>query len=348
MSKLAIFTGEKQAIPSELKEQLPALFQEEQLEASRLPASRIEIYQKSLQLDPPITVKQVWSVAHHEGKVIGYGEISWNIKGSNLNRANFFTFIEPAERLKGYGTLLSKELLQFIPSQITILDSFCFEHTPGPNYLKLKFNGKEVYDSSISLSKIREVFDQKEVAKEAYRLKEQANKNGYDLFFVDHEKFEEQLNFPEFVKMAEILENDMPIGELSSEYQVITEEDYRESLERGTKVGLMNLTIVAKHSETGKLVGFSQGRIIPKDNPLRCWQDDTGVLREHRGSKLGLTLKYQLLQKLLEETEVAYWTTSNEVTNVHMLKINQLLKHEEWINQKGYEITREEWEKFLH
>ncbi|MHA1910782.1 MAG: GNAT family N-acetyltransferase, partial [Candidatus Kariarchaeaceae archaeon] len=179
MSKLTIFTGEKQAIPLVLKEQLPALFQKEIQEASRLPASRIETYQKSLQLPPLKKKKQVWSVAHLEEKVIGYGNLTWNAKGSNLNRAFFFVYLEPAERQKGYGTLMSKELLQFVPSQVTILESFCFQHTPGSNYLKNKFKGKEVYNSSVSLSKIRE-FDPEEVAKKAQIMKEEANKNGYE------------------------------------------------------------------------------------------------------------------------------------------------------------------------
>ncbi|MHA1912173.1 MAG: hypothetical protein ACTSYA_10800, partial [Candidatus Kariarchaeaceae archaeon] len=118
-------------------------------------------------------------------------------------------------------------------------------------------------------------------------------------FFVEHNNFEEQLNFPEFVKMVEILENDMPIGELSIEYEIISEEDYREALKRQTKVGLINLTIVSKHKKTGKLVGFSQGRIT-EDNPLRCWQDDTGVLREHRGKRLGLTLNTNYFKNYLK------------------------------------------------
>jgi len=58
-------------------------------------------------------------------------------------------------------------------------------------------------------------------------------------------------------------------------------------------------------------------------------------------------LKYQMLEKLLKETYTKFWTTGSNHKNVHMIRINRKLKHEDWKNEVVYEYDRQELERQL-
>ncbi len=73
-----------------------------------------------------------------------------------------------------------------------------------------------------------------------------------------------------------------------------------------------------------------------------AWQRLTGVVSTHRGNNLGLTLKYMVLQRLLERAEVEYWYTDNAGTNKYMIRINDILRYKEWLKGFLYEIEIDE------
>ncbi len=88
------------------------------------------------------------------------------------------------------------------------------------------------------------------------------------------------------------------------------------------------LTAAVEHVGTGRLVGFTQLN-VPTDAARPATQEDTLVLREHRGHALGMLLKVENLEQL--ETEfpgrpsVLTW---NADENQHMLAVNEELGFE--------------------
>ena len=80
--------------------------------------------------------------------------------------------------------------------------------------------------------------------------------------------------------------------------------------------------------------------MISQFQPEVARQGDTGILKSHRGNGLGLAVKYQMLEKLLSETDAKYWRTGNAGSNEHMLRINRLLRHEPFVSVIEFEVNR--------
>ena len=103
-------------------------------------------------------------------------------------------------------------------------------------------------------------------------------------------------------------------------------------------------TYVALHKATNEPVGMTE-LWLSKLVPYIADQDDTGVISEHRGHKLGTTLKYLMLQKLYTDErskEVRWWYTVNAEVNEHMLNINDELGYKEFIQRYIYQFDRSE------
>lgn len=100
------------------------------------------------------------------------------------------------------------------------------------------------------------------------------------------------------------------------------------------------LTSAVEHVGTGHLVAYSE--LSVSDDVMRAvWQEDTLVLREHRGHGLGLLLKLGNLQQLhTERPGHPSVITFNAEENRHMLAINEQLGFE----PVGYEGA---WRKDL-
>ncbi|MBX3092630.1 MAG: GNAT family N-acetyltransferase [Cryobacterium sp.] len=85
------------------------------------------------------------------------------------------------------------------------------------------------------------------------------------------------------------------------------------------------LVVAAEHVPTGSLAGFSELSIPPeRDRPVE--QQDTLVLKEHRGHRLGMLLKLANLQ-YLAETHPGHpaVTTFNAEENRPMLAVNEAI-----------------------
>jgi GNAT superfamily N-acetyltransferase len=89
--------------------------------------------------------------------------------------------------------------------------------------------------------------------------------------------------------------------------------------------GRAALVSAALHRPSGRLVGFTE-LTVPTD-PLRSVeQDDTLVLREHRGHRLGMLMKVANLRQLAREfPDQSAITTFNAEENRYMLAVNEAL-----------------------
>lgn len=83
--------------------------------------------------------------------------------------------------------------------------------------------------------------------------------------------------------------------------------------------------VLARHRTTGEWAGISI-LCVDEFNPATAFQEDTSVLRKHRGHRLGLLLKTEMLRWLCRDRpEVAAVDTWNATTNHHMIAVNERL-----------------------
>ncbi|WP_116950281.1 GNAT family N-acetyltransferase [Jiangella endophytica] len=87
--------------------------------------------------------------------------------------------------------------------------------------------------------------------------------------------------------------------------------------------GRERLTVAAEHVPTGRLAGYNE-LSLPADRGRPVSQEDTLVLTEHRGRRLGMLLKVANLQRLAEVSPSSPMvTTFNAEENRHMLDVNE-------------------------
>ncbi|MCC2334056.1 GNAT family N-acetyltransferase [Cellulomonas wangsupingiae] len=118
------------------------------------------------------------------------------------------------------------------------------------------------------------------------------------------------------------MSTDVPLGALDVQEDPWDAERVRDMLRRTADAGLHHLTTVAEHVPTGRLVAFSVLRVLHPDVPF-AFQEDTLVLREHRGRSLGMLVKAVNLEQLdASRPAVRRVHTWNAQENDHMLAIN--------------------------
>lgn len=87
--------------------------------------------------------------------------------------------------------------------------------------------------------------------------------------------------------------------------------------------GRVNLTSAALHLESGHLVGYTD-LALPEIQGRPAVQEDTLVLKEHRGHRLGMLLKIANLEQLMRVSpETPRITTFNAEENRPMLDVNE-------------------------
>ncbi|MDH5646449.1 MAG: hypothetical protein OEZ01_10595 [Candidatus Heimdallarchaeota archaeon] len=209
--------------------------------------------------------------------------------------------------------------------------------------MKLKFTHR---NSSSNLTG----FNTLEVEKIVNELKEKSHKKGYSVIFVKNGNYEDisEITFDAFAKMRQDIWNDMPREDGTWEDEIY-DKDVHQGIYKQVEFGYESWMFLAIHEETGDIAGITETWFNP-DLPQFAFQDDTGVVKQHRGNGLGLMLKYLMLSKMLSHDrrkDLVYWTTGNADSNEHMLKINDVLKYKPEYYELIYEISRDEFSNLL-
>lgn len=142
------------------------------------------------------------------------------------------------------------------------------------------------------------------------------------------------------VILQQRMSTDAPIGDLDFEEEVWDVERLRGEREAARRSGRRVIESVARHLATDTLVGFSQLQ-VPIEEPDLAYQQDTLVLREHRGHGLGAALKAANLTALRAEfPHTRTVRTWNAQENGPMIAVNEVL---------GFRTTaiQREWQKRL-
>jgi GNAT superfamily N-acetyltransferase len=136
------------------------------------------------------------------------------------------------------------------------------------------------------------------------------------------------------------MSTDMPLDDLAWEPEAYDAERMRRRDAMIVGRGMRQYTSVARHDETGELVGSTTlTRLASLPDHIDQWE--TIVLDEHRGHRLGLLLKIENLRfARREEPQLRYIDTVNADSNAPMLRVNLAL---------GFEPVRSwaEWELAL-
>ena len=140
--------------------------------------------------------------------------------------------------------------------------------------------------------------------------------------------------------LARRMSTDAPMGDLGLEEEDWDAERVREQWARVRVQGRRAVESVARHIESGRLVGFTD-LLISAATPHLGYQADTLVLREHRGHGLGAALKRANLAAVQrDQPQVRTVRTWNARSNEPMLRVNRKM---------GFVVTgyTHEWTKVL-
>jgi GNAT superfamily N-acetyltransferase len=119
--------------------------------------------------------------------------------------------------------------------------------------------------------------------------------------------------------------NDAPVDELDIEDEVFPVERIRDYENATIDSGRRLYRIVARHRATGEPAGHTVV-VVDTETPTVAHQHDTAVVRAHRGHRLGLLLKADMMRWLAEvEPQIATIDTFNAESNQHMIAVNERL-----------------------
>lgn len=105
-------------------------------------------------------------------------------------------------------------------------------------------------------------------------------------------------------------------------------ERVRDDDKRVARLGGRRWVIAAFRAETGEMAGYTELRVSP-DLPGWGFQGNTAVARRHRGHRLGLLLKAEMLELLaVREPGLERIATWNAAANQYMIAINEQLGFE--------------------
>ncbi len=338
MTQIKFISGSKEEIPSKYLDQLFVLMQANYKEILKDEPPEINYFKISWTIGTSSNQKLIYVLAiNQDDNVIGYGYGSWNIAYDNLDKGYFWVHVTRSQRRKGIGKQILKEIVGNFPPQITGIVTEAFSETDGVPFIEsLKMDKK--YTEVLSASDLTK-FNLEEVKREAEKLRQQALDKGYEIIYIENMEHVLHLNYPKYIEMTQEIWNDMPLEELSFEDEILSVKRYQEMIQRQILSGNHIMTFVAIHKETNEQAGLTV-TYVNKYHPKIANQQDTGVVRKHRGKGLGLALKYQMLEKLLTETKAQKWRTGNAGSNEYMLRINNLLKHVPYTKIPVYEMSK--------
>ena len=133
---------------------------------------------------------------------------------------------------------------------------------------------------------------------------------------------------PDMAMLHAAMSTDPPAGGLQIDEEIWTPERVVDVDTRNAESGYLTINTGARHLETGKLVGYTDF-LVPSNPDQPVLQEDTIVLRGHRGHRVGMLVKATNiieLMKLAPSARLVYTTNAEE--NRPMLGVNEALGFE--------------------
>jgi GNAT superfamily N-acetyltransferase len=264
-------------------------------------------------------------------RVIGHLSLHLSYR-ENLHRAGVGILVHPDERRKGHGTRLLEEALERVRKTGrrlvgtgTLADSGHAEFARKRGFKKVLVEVHRRQDlQAVDHERVAEL---REKAREAAR--------DYTLLRVTEAIPDELLG-----QVAELTGaiNDAPTDDMEVDDDVFDGARIRAFEKARDAEGIHMYRLIARLGTDGPLAGHTIVGVHP-DLPEWAGQYDTAVVRAHRGHRLGLLLKAEMMAWLAEaEPQVRWVDTWNAESNSHMIGVNEAL---------GYRIAAryESWER---
>ena len=235
-------------------------------------------------------------------------------------------FIHPDHRRRGHGSVIMNEALRitreagrntiWVAAGEDDQGAQCFVERFGFRYASHDARRRQVL-ADVDDTEVRRLLASAEAAAADYYLQRLRPPTSDELL-------------SELVEVTAAI-NDAPMGELTYEdekFDLQRVQDLETALLGRAECGYR---VIARHRETGEVGGHTM--VIT--DPLRShvgMQADTAVARHHRGHRLGLLLKIDMMRWLAEvEPQLKVIETWNNADNRFMINVNEAL---------GYRLSR--------
>jgi hypothetical protein len=144
----------------------------------------------------------------------------------------------------------------------------------------------------------------------------------YEVFEVPQPVPDEMID--DLVELEQTM-NDAPLEDLVIEDQVWTPERFRQHEQALADRRMRNVCLMARERRTGAPAGFT-AVVIEDERTHLGFQEDTAVVRGHRGHRLGLRLKIEMLALLRErDPQLVQIDTWNAESNGYMIGVNDAI-----------------------
>lgn len=270
------------------------------------------------------------------GGVAGAAEATFLLTSENSHLCQVSLFVRPDMRRRGIGRELLSHVVGVASSKgRTLLVGATTDRIPSGEEFARCFGAEPGNTSRVSrlvLSAVDRSIVDDWVAQGPTRAP------GYSLVQVDGRCPDDLVE--QVVDLFDVM-NDAPVGELQVEDRHLTVEQFRDMENQSESVGRKQWLILAKHDQSGELVGLSEVTWKPSV-PDTIHQGDTGVRATHRGHAIGKWMKAVMLRRMLNErAQVVDVRTRNADSNAAMLGINDALGFKPYIAQTVWQAQIE-------
>jgi GNAT superfamily N-acetyltransferase/RimJ/RimL family protein N-acetyltransferase len=276
-------------------------------------------------------------LAVERGVDVAYGTARLTTRDNLLN-ATVSASVLPAQRRRGIGTMLAKEILAFVQSEgrtnaAWTVGSPIGEESPGCAFSR-------ALGANSALSRLRRELDltvvnDKELDALASNRIDRRSSDYRIVTWIDRAPDELVEGVAQLVGR---MSTDAPSGDLSWEPEVWDAARWREKEDDAFRSGRRRLAAGAVDG-SGHLVAFTDiGVYVRQPGVAEQW--NTIVDPEHRGHRLGLATKVANLRNLRREVPLALrLETWNAIENSHMIEINELLGFQIVERVDEYQLT---------
>ena len=260
-----------------------------------------------------------WFVAYDGDEPVGTASIDAS-DYDNLEMAWLSVRIAPDRRRRGFGTQLLRDLEAVAVEMgrpLLLIDGWDGAATLG-------FAATTSYERKSAEIRRRQVVAR---APDPRSIRDEALEHASEYDLLRFEGYSPDEMLPALVDLTSAI-NDAPLDDLEWEDEIYSPERVRAYERAQIESGYRFRRIVARHRDTGELAGHTVV-VVDSERPAIAEQHDTSVVRAHRGHRLGLLLKAEMLLWLADdEPQVERIYTNNAESNRYMIAVNERLGYE--------------------
>jgi len=244
----------------------------------------------------------------------------------NLDLAWLELLVHPGRRRQGHGTALVAAAEELCRTEGRPLVSVEAWQTPAADAFAER-TGYPVVQETVIRDQFLVRDEDEQLRFAGLRAEAAAHAGAYDLVRIAGRTPEDLL---ENLVAASAAINDAPLDDLEYEDEIFDVDRIRAYEAAQLAAGSRFRRVIAVHRETGEVAGHTVVSVDP-ELPQYGEQHDTTVVPVHRGHRLGLGLKAEMLAWLLEEEPaLIQLRTENAGSNGPMIAVNERL---------GYTVT---------